>query len=210
MTIALRNGVPPRRKHPGLQFNARGQTFGSECRHPKMAQSGQSNRTRLYPLLGGEGHHNCPPDNPLSQDHFSIAADHKKAMIIKSVCSPCGCEGHGVEMIIPFLALPITLQIAVADGVPNWDVTASCRNAAAAVYADQAKDREKSCLESEQRAREKLESDWSKFPAGERIKCVGSIKSFEPTYTELTTCLEMYRDVKSGGGGNPVKPTRPR
>ena len=85
MTIALRNGVPPRRKHPGLQFNARGQTFGSECRHPKMAQSGQSNRTGLYPLLGREGHHNCPPDNPLSQDHFSIAADHKKAMIIKSV-----------------------------------------------------------------------------------------------------------------------------
>jgi hypothetical protein len=27
------------------------------------------------------GHHNCSPDNPFSQDHFSIAADHKKAMI---------------------------------------------------------------------------------------------------------------------------------
>jgi len=113
-------------------------------------------------------------------------------------------------MVIPFLALPIALQIAVTDGVPNWDVTASCHNAAAAVYADQAKDREKSCLESEQRTRGKLESDWSTFPAADRIRCVNSIKSFEPTYTELTTCLEMYRDVKSGGDGNPVKPTRPR
>jgi hypothetical protein len=112
-------------------------------------------------------------------------------------------------MFIPFLALPIILQTAVADGVPNWDVTASCRGGAAG-YADQANDRLKSCLESEQRAREKLESDWSTFPAADRIRCVGSIKSFEPTYTELTTCLEMYRDVKSGGGGNPVKPTRPR
>jgi hypothetical protein len=112
-------------------------------------------------------------------------------------------------MVIPFLALSITLQIAVADGVPNWDVTASCRGAAAG-YADQADDRLKSCLNSEQRAREKLESDWSTFPAADRIRCVGSIKWFEPTYTELTTCLEMSRDVKSGGGGTPVKPTRPR
>src|SRR6516165_10056046 len=112
-------------------------------------------------------------------------------------------------MIVPLLALPLTLHIAVADGVPNWDVSASCRGAAAG-YADQASDRIKSCLESERRAREKLVSDWSSFPATDRTKCIGSIKSFEPTYTELTTCLEMYRYVKSGGSGeNPVKPTRP-
>ena len=83
-------------------------------------------------------------------------------------------------MIVPFLALPITLQIAVADGVPKWDISASCRRAAAG-YADQVNDRVKSCLESEQRAREKLASDWSSFPAEDRIRCVGSIKSFEPT-----------------------------
>jgi hypothetical protein len=112
-------------------------------------------------------------------------------------------------MIVPFLALPLTLQLAVADAVPKWDVTASCRGGAAG-YADQVNDRVKSCLATEQRAREKLESDWSTFPAADRMRCVGSIKSFEPTYTELTTCLEMYRDVKSGGGENPVKPKRPR
>jgi hypothetical protein len=27
-----------------------------------------------------------------------------------------------------------------------------------------------------------------------------SLKSFEPTYTELATCLEMGRDVKNIGG----------
>ena len=52
-------------------------------------------------------------------------------------------------MIVPFLALPIALQMVVADGVPNWDVTASCRGGAAG-YADQVNDRVKSCLESEQ------------------------------------------------------------
>ena len=112
-------------------------------------------------------------------------------------------------MIVPLLALPITLQMAVADAVPKWDVTASCRGGAAG-YADQVNDRVKSCLATEQRAREKLESDWSTFPAADQIRCVASIKSFEPTYTELTTCLEMYRDVKSGGSENPVKPKRPR
>lgn len=127
-----------------------------------------------------------------------------------SLAGAVGCKGHGSEMIVPLLALPLTLHIAVADGVPNWDVSASCRGAAAG-YADQASDRIKSCLESERRAREKLVSDWSSFPATDRTKCIGSIKSFEPTYTELTTCLEMYRYVKSGGSGeNPVKPTRPR
>jgi hypothetical protein len=31
-----------------------------------------------------------------------------------------------------------------------------------------------------------------------------SLKSFEPTYTELATCLEMGRDVKNIGGSKPT------
>ncbi len=112
-------------------------------------------------------------------------------------------------MVIPALALPIVLQIAVADGVPNWDVRPSCRGAASAGYADPSQDRLKTCLESEQHTREKLEHDWSTFPAADRIKCIQSIAWFEPTYTELAACLEMARDVKTGGGEKSVKPMRP-
>ena len=30
----------------------------------------------------------------------------------------------------------------------------------------------------------------------DRANCVKAVKGFEPTYTELLTCLEMARDVK--------------
>ena len=70
------------------------------------------------------------------------------------------------------------------------------------------KERLKSCLASEQKTREKLASEWSSFPAGDGIKCVESIKWFEPTYSELAACLEMAKDVKSGGSDNPASPTR--
>jgi len=111
-------------------------------------------------------------------------------------------------MFIPHLAMPIAVYVTVADGLPNWDMTASCRGAASAGYVAQSEERLKSCLASEQRTREKLASEWSSFPAGDRIKCVESIKWFEPTYSELAACLEMARDVKSGGSDNPASPTR--
>ncbi len=110
-------------------------------------------------------------------------------------------------MFIPFLAVPFVLQIAVSDGVPHWDVTRSCRGAAeAAGPATEGRDRFKSCLASEQKTREGLQKDWSKFPAGDRLKCIQSIQWFEPTYTELAACLEMYRDARTGIAKEPIKP----
>ena len=108
-------------------------------------------------------------------------------------------------MLITILALPITLQIAVADGVPNWDVTPSCRAAVTAGISDQPGDRLKTCLESEQRTHENFMKDWSTYPATDRLRCVESIQWFEPTYTELSACLEMSRDARSGRGANPIK-----
>lgn len=102
-------------------------------------------------------------------------------------------------MFIPFLAVPFVVQIAVSDGVPRWDVTKSCRGAAqAAGPGKEGKDRFKSCLASEQRTRQQLQVNWTKYPAGDRFKCIQSIKWFEPTYTELAACLEMYRDARTG------------
>src|SRR5262245_18002083 len=83
-----------------------------------------------------------------------------------------------------------------AGGVPNWDVTSSCRTAARSGYAENTNERQKTCMESEKRTREKLAADWSTFPAAERTKCIGLVKWFSPTYTELVTCLEMYGQVR--------------
>jgi len=113
-------------------------------------------------------------------------------------------------MFIPLLALPLALQIAVSDGVPSWDVSASCRGAAEAAGPGEAgKQRLKGCLDSEQRTRKKLESDWTTFPAVDRINCIRSIQWFEPTYTELAACLEMGRDAKTGDTRMPLKKPKP-
>ena len=113
-------------------------------------------------------------------------------------------------MFVPFFVVPLAASwIAAADGVPNLDVTRSCRGAAAASYVDQTKERLKSCLDSEQRTRELLDQKWSTFSAGDRVFCLGSIKGFAPTYTELVTCLEMRRDVQKIRE-NPAEPSLPR
>ncbi len=97
-------------------------------------------------------------------------------------------------MFVPFLALPLAthLIIFVADSVPKFDVTQSCRAAAAAANTPE---RLQGCLDSEQRAHDQLVKEWSNFKPDDRAKCVRTIKVFSPTYTELITCLEMARGV---------------
>ena len=101
-------------------------------------------------------------------------------------------------------------KVSTGNGVPNWDVTASCRGAAEVASAGRAGEREKSCFESENRAREELVADWSTFPAEERARCIKSMEWFSPTYTELAGCLEMYADLMKSRENTttPAKPQR--
>src|SRR5215813_11986252 len=104
--------------------------------------------------------------------------------------------------ILLIAAMPVSAQarsvgrVSKGDGVPNWDVSSSCRAAAKVAYTENASEREKACMEGENRTREKLVSDWSTFPAEERTRCIKSIEWFSPTYTQLVACLEMYNDVR--------------
>jgi len=77
-------------------------------------------------------------------------------------------------------------------------------------YTQDASEREKSCMEGENRTRVKLAADWSTFPAEERARCIKSIEWFSPTYTELIACLEMYGDVRRAReyAATPDKPRR--
>ena len=94
-------------------------------------------------------------------------------------------------------------RAAVADSVPSWDLTASCRAAASVSIGQTPSDRLQSCLASEQRTRDELNKNWSTFPAADRISCVKSL-TFSPTYTELVTCLEMRRDVANSRDAKPA------
>ena len=100
-------------------------------------------------------------------------------------------------------------RVNKGNGLPNWDVSSSCRAAAKVAYTEDAKAREKSCMEGENRTREKLAADWSTFPAEERTRCIKSIEWFSPTYTELVACLEMYGDVRRARE-NTATPDKPR
>jgi len=84
-----------------------------------------------------------------------------------------------------------------AVSLPIWDVTPSCRGAAEAGYVVQSSDQLKSCIEREQRTRQQLERVWSTYSVLDRNECVQSIKWFEPTYSELATCLEIRTQVRS-------------
>jgi hypothetical protein len=113
-------------------------------------------------------------------------------------------------MFVPLFAVSLVIQVAAADGVPHWDVTASCRGAAAAAGdGEQGKQRLKGCLDSEARTRTMLQTEWSKFSADDRAKCIKTIQWFEPTYTELAACLEMGRDAKTGEPIMPLKRPAP-
>jgi hypothetical protein len=98
------------------------------------------------------------------------------------------------------LALPLSLQlVSIADGVPNLDVSASCKGAARAVIKSESEKREKACYETEKAAKDKLGQNWSTFPAKDRGFCLTAVKGYAPTYTELAICLEMARDVRQIG-----------
>ena len=92
---------------------------------------------------------------------------------------------------------------AKADSVPNWDVTASCRGAAEVGFTKDTGDNLQRCLDSEKRTREQLSKDWATFPAADRARCV-KMQTFSPTYSELTTCLEMHRDLRNTGPADPM------
>ena len=79
--------------------------------------------------------------------------------------------------------------------------SSTCRRAAAARrksgYIATTEARLQNCIDSEQRTRDQLEKDWASFPAADRTWCVSSIQGFQPTYSELATCLEMKRDLRT-------------
>jgi hypothetical protein len=107
-------------------------------------------------------------------------------------------------MFVPLLVLPLAVQlIAATDAMPTLNVTPSCKGAAAA-YTVSTDNRLQMCIDSEHRARDQLAKDWTTFPADARTFCLSSIASFEPTYTELATCLEMRRDLAAAKSGNSV------
>ena len=84
------------------------------------------------------------------------------------------------------------LVVAVADGVPNFDVARSCKLDVAATAGLSVDQSLKSCVNDEQRAKQQLTGQWSKFPAASRVSCTSQESiGGTPSYVSLLTCLQM-------------------
>lgn len=99
-------------------------------------------------------------------------------------------------MVLPALLLVTQLTVPVADNVPRLNIGASCRAAMKAVVG--ITQDMNACMSSENSAREQLAKGWSSFPAADRANCLTlTTTGTTGTYSELLTCLEMYRDARN-------------
>jgi hypothetical protein len=93
---------------------------------------------------------------------------------------------------ISLIVLSSQLVIAVADRVPNFDIARSCKLDIAATAGLSVDQSMKSCVRDEQKARQQLARQWSKFPVPRRASCTGQESiGGTPSYVSLLTCLQM-------------------
>lgn len=82
--------------------------------------------------------------------------------------------------------------VPVAGGLPRYDIARQCRLDTAAVGGLAVSQPDKSCIRDEQRARQQLQKQWSRFPASSRASCnVDSSIGGSSSYVDLLTCLQM-------------------
>jgi hypothetical protein len=94
-------------------------------------------------------------------------------------------------------------------GPPVIDLQSLCRNNQAALnqaLGPGTVDQFKSCIDSEQNAREALAKGWSSTSADDVTRCVQPAV-YMPSYVEWLTCIEMQKDVRRMRGEQPALPT---
>jgi len=98
--------------------------------------------------------------------------------------------------------LTITLALAAiigsptiragADDMPKLDFASTCRKE----VSRQNRGSLDACLADEQKAGEQLAKQWEQFAADIRSACTQMVRTFDPSYVELLTCMETRRDAK--------------
>jgi hypothetical protein len=100
-------------------------------------------------------------------------------------------------------AMTASAALAAVDAVPNFNVEPSCQAAARQASSP---DYVTVCRNTEQRARDQVQQQWSQLNATDKAQCVpAAMAGGTPSYTELLTCLELARDVRQlHGKGEPT------
>jgi hypothetical protein len=92
--------------------------------------------------------------------------------------------------------------VPVVDSAPTLNVEQVCQGIAqqggvSFHDADIAVEK-KNCLDSENAIRDELAKQWSSFSPADKIACTNEARmGGDSSYTELLTCLEMARDVRT-------------
>jgi hypothetical protein len=112
-------------------------------------------------------------------------------------------------------ALLVTAPLARADDVPVLQVEQVCHGivdqSGGSLTVGDPKLAFDQCMAGEKSDRESLSKEWGTFTAEDRRHCTAETKmGGESSYTELITCLEMARDVRSlrSGNGMPKVPAK--
>jgi len=97
-----------------------------------------------------------------------------------------------MPMSISMIVFGSQLIMPVADGVPKFDIARSCTLDLAATAGLSVDQSLKSCMNDEQKARQQLGTQWSKFPASSRASCTSQESvGGTPSYVSLQTCLQL-------------------
>lgn len=111
-------------------------------------------------------------------------------------------------LVVSIVVMLPSISSAFADGAPTLDVRPVCRGIAsqsADPLATGLKSSYDECINSEQSVREQLNHQWSSFSAADKRHCVTLANTGgESSYTELLTCLEMSRDVRTLSSAAPT------
>jgi hypothetical protein len=93
---------------------------------------------------------------------------------------------------VSMMVLGTQLVVPVADGVPKFDIARSCKLDVAATAGLTEDQSVKSCMNDEQKAKQQLDSQWSKYPAAIRASCTSQESiGGTPSYVSLQTCLQF-------------------
>jgi len=98
---------------------------------------------------------------------------------------------------VSMIAFSSQLIVAVANGVPVFDVTRTCKLDLAATAGLSETESSKACVQDEKRAQKQLGSQWSKIPRSSKARCI-PLESVggTPSYVSLLTCLQMNQWVR--------------
>jgi hypothetical protein len=91
------------------------------------------------------------------------------------------------------LALLLPLAIAASDAVPRFNIEPTCKGG---LDSPGLNERYSRCISEENGAKQKLETNWSRYPAGDRALCARTAGMGSGSYVELLTCLEMDADAR--------------